>query len=102
LLLKKTIFLPENRIYRVDYALSSTQVYDDPYLYRTITSLLSGENIKVLSWQWDRVVSHVKQKYPFVEDLVLITPSKPHIAFVKSYFINQNLFFSMMIRGLSL
>ena len=34
------IFSPQDRIGKVDYALSSVQLYDNPYLYKSISTLI--------------------------------------------------------------
>lgn len=72
LLLKYTIFVPEYRISKIDYALSSVQVYDDPYLYKSISSLLLWENLYLISSNSNKIIGKIKKDYPFVEDVIMV------------------------------
>jgi hypothetical protein len=85
LLLKYTIFVPEYRISKVDYALSSVQLYDDPYLYKTISSLIKGENIYMISMNTDTILETVQEQYPFVQDVIIIYKA-PKTVLVKLVF----------------
>ncbi|MDD3262691.1 MAG: hypothetical protein PHR61_02490 [Candidatus Absconditabacteria bacterium] len=85
LLLKYTIFVPEYRISKIDYALSSVQVYDDPYLYKSISSLLLGENLYLISSNSNKIIGKIKKDYPFVEDVIMVYKG-PNTLLVKVLF----------------
>ncbi len=72
LLLKYTLFLPENRITKIDYSLNSVEIYDDPYLYKTISSKLLWENLYVISMNTHKIIKSVQEEYPFVRDVEMI------------------------------
>lgn len=90
LLLKYTIFVPEYRIAKIDYALSSAKIYDDPYLYKAITSEIKGENIYLLSWNTDAIIEKIQQQYPFVEDIIIVYKA-PYTVLVKVIFSSPEL-----------
>lgn len=90
LLLKYTIFVPEYRIHQVDYAQSSVDNYDNPYLYKTISSLIKGENVYVLSWNFSKILSTVQEKYPFVQDIIIVY-KQPNTVLVKLLFDSPDL-----------
>ncbi len=90
LLLKYTIFVPEYRITKIDYALSSVKMYDDPYLYKDISSLIKGENIYLLDWNSHRIAETIQQKYPFVEDVIIVYKA-PYTVLVKVIFSSPEL-----------
>lgn len=90
LLLKYTIFVPEYRIAKIDYALSSAEVYDDPYLYKSITSLLKWENLYLISWNSHKIIETVKTEYPFVDDIIIVYKS-PYTLLVKVLFSQPEL-----------
>jgi hypothetical protein len=90
LLLKYTIFVPEYRINKIDYAQSSVNVYDDPYLYKAISSLVKWENIYILSWNSDDIVSTIQEQYPFVQDII-ITYKKSNTVLVKLLFYSPDI-----------
>ncbi len=90
LLLKYTIFVPEYRIAKIDYALSSVETYDDPYLYKKISSLLLWENLYLISRNSHKIIETVKSEYPFIDDVV-ITYKAPYTLFVKVLFSQPEL-----------
>lgn len=90
LLFKYTIFVPEYRITKIDYALSSAKIYDDPYLYKTITSFIKWENFYLISWNTDTILQEVQKKYPFVENVIIVYKS-PHTVLVKVIFYSPDL-----------
>ncbi len=85
LLLKYTIFDSEYRITKVDYTVSSIEIYDDPYVYKEISNNIKGENYYLLSWNRTKIASKIKQKYPLVSD-ILIKYTKPNTLLVKVLF----------------
>jgi hypothetical protein len=90
LLLKYTIFVPEYRISKIDYALSSVQIYDDPYLYKSISSLIKGENMYLLDWNTKTIIETIKKNYPFVQDIIIIYKA-PKTVLVKVLFSSPEL-----------
>jgi len=90
LLLKYTIFVPEYRIAKIDYALSSVEVYDDPYLYKKISSLLLWENLYIISMNTDEIIDTVKLEYPFVDDIIMVYKA-PYTLLVKVLFYQPEL-----------
>lgn len=90
LLLKNTIFVPEYRISKIDYALSSIETYDDPYLYKSISSLIKGENMYLLDWNTETIVQTIQQQYPFVEDVIIVYKA-PSTVLVKVLFSTPEL-----------
>ncbi|AHB41365.1 hypothetical protein P148_SR1C00001G0574 [candidate division SR1 bacterium RAAC1_SR1_1] len=85
LLLKYTIFVPEYRIGKIDYARSSAQIYDDPYLYKSISSLIKGENFYLISWNTKTIIQTIKKEYPFVQDIIIVYKA-PKTVLVKVLF----------------
>lgn len=92
LALKYTIFVPEYRISKIDYALSSVKNYDDPYLYKAISSIIKWENIYILNWNNSSIIKNIKKSYPFVEDII-ISYKAPKTVFVKILFLQPDLIF---------
>lgn len=90
LLLKYTIFVPEYRIHQIDYAQSSVDIYDDPYLYKTISSLIKWENVYILSWNFSEILSSVQERYPFVQDIIIVY-KQPNTVLVKLLFDSPDL-----------
>lgn len=90
LLLKYTIFVPEYRIGKIDYALTSVQTYDDPYLYKSISSLIKGENFYLISWNTETIIETIKKEYPFVQDIIIVYKA-PHTVLVKVLFSDPEL-----------
>jgi len=88
--LKYTIFVPEYTISKIDYALSSVKIYDDPFLYKKISSLTKWENLHVLSWNNNKIIESIQKDYPFVED-ILIVYKAPKTVLVKVLFSPPNL-----------
>lgn len=85
LLLKYTLFVPEYVIKKVDYSLSSVQQYDNPYLYKQISTLIKWENYYVVHWNNWKILSQVQVVFPFVTD-VIITYKSSNKVFVKVLF----------------
>lgn len=85
LLLKYTLFVPEYIISKVDYALANVQDYDDPYFYKSVSTLLKGENYRLVELNHSSVLSQIQAKYPFVSDYSL-TYKGPNKVFFKAYF----------------
>lgn len=85
LLFKYTLFVPEYTITKVDYALANVQKYDDPYLYKLISTLIKGENYRVVQWNEGSLLKQIQAQYPFVEAFA-VTYKSPNKVFVKLSF----------------
>jgi len=72
LLLKNTIFASEYLIKKVDYSLSSVVQYDNPYLYKKISTLLKWENYYVTAWNKSDILESVQTEFPFVSDILMV------------------------------
>jgi len=69
--LKITIFAPEYLIKEVQYAKTSVDSYDDPYLYDAISNLLKDENYYVLRYlRRKKIINQIKTEFPMVKDLI--------------------------------
>lgn len=85
LLLKYTLFVPEYTITKVDYSLSNVKIYDDPYLYKAISTLIKWENYRVVQWNEDSILKQLQITYPFVQSFT-VTYKWPGTVFVKLSF----------------
>ena len=64
--------MPEYTITKVDYALANVQVYDDPYLYKYITTLIKWENYRVVQRNQSTLLQEIQSSYPFVQTLSIV------------------------------
>lgn len=85
LLLKYTLFVPEYTITTVDYSLSNVKIYDDPYLYKAISTLIKWENYRVVQWNESSILKQLQTMYPFVQSFT-VTYKWPGRVFVKLSF----------------
>ncbi len=85
LLLKNSLFASEYRITSVDYSLSSVEQYDNPYVYKKISTLMKGENYYVISSRKSSILDEVQAEFPFVNDIFIYYKSANKI-FVKLLF----------------
>lgn len=90
LLLKYTIFSAQYYIKQIDYALNSVQQYDDPYLYKQISSLIKWENYYIISLNNRKIITLLQSNYPFIQD-ILITYISVNKVFVKIIFYQPQL-----------
>ncbi len=85
LLFKYTLFVPEYTITKIDYSLTNVETYDDPYFYKMISTLIKGENYRVVQWNESSVLQQLQAKYPFVESFT-VTYKWPNRVFVRVSF----------------
>lgn len=70
-LFKRTLFVPEYVIQKVQYDSWSLQQFDDPFLYKAISKYLKGENYHVARWSKWFILDGVKASFPIVSDLTI-------------------------------
>ena len=85
LIFKYTLFVPEYTITNIDYSASNIQTYDDPYLYKTISTLIKWENYRVVEWSSNTILQQIQVTYPFVKSFDLLY-KWPNRVFVKVSF----------------
>lgn len=68
--LQYTLYAPENYIYSVTYNPMSVKEYNNPYLYKEITTLLTGNNYYLFkSFNEDSITESIKTNFPIVSDI---------------------------------
>lgn len=83
--LKLIFFKSDYRIDNIDYALSSVEINDDPYLYKTINEEIRRKNIFVVSRNLDKTIKNIQKDFPFVKD-ISVDYKWPKTALVKITF----------------
>ena len=71
LLLKSSIFNHQYTIKRVLYDSWNIARYDEPYLYKRITTRIKGENYSVVKLYKSRVLRDIRSVYPMVTDMFI-------------------------------
>jgi len=84
---KKTVFLPENIIQIVNYNQSSINQYDEPYLYKKVSTLIKWQNYYRTKYfnQW-KILDQVFKEFPIINDF--------EINYVKNNVVNVKIFFN--------
>ena len=88
---KKTLRSENNIINSINYVKTSVDQYDEPYLYKKISTLLKWENyytIKSLK-QWD-IIKQVKEEFPIVQDIE-IKYAQNNVVTIKIFFYKPDI-----------
>lgn len=76
-IIRNTIFREENYIDKITYSKVSADNYDDPNLYKKISSLIKNENYFVVSKFKKREILNILQaEFPIVKNIKIIQPEK--------------------------
>jgi len=70
-LFKRTLFVPEYIIQKIQYDSWSIQQFDDPYLYKAISKYLKGENYHVARRSKWFILDSVQASFPIVSDITI-------------------------------
>lgn len=70
-LFKHTLFTPDFMIKKIIYDSWSIQQFDDPYLYKAISTVLKDENYYVIKWSRGSVIRKIQSQFPIVSDIVI-------------------------------
>ncbi len=89
-LFKKTLFTPQYIVNNIQYDSGSLLKYDDPQLYRAVSSNLKNINFYIIKWNHKSIIEKLRLKYPIIED-VLIEYIGPNTIFVKILFYEPDL-----------
>ena len=85
-LLKSSIFNHQYTIKRVLYDSWDIAWYDEPYLYKRISTRVKGENYYVVKLYKSRILNDITSIYPMVSDITIgYTSSNSRFAFLSQW-----------------
>ena len=89
-LFKRTLFVPEYVIQKIQYDSGSLRLFDDPYLYKAINRYIKGENYYVARRSRGFILRSIQKSFPIVSDFSIEYVSK-NTAYVKVDFVSPDL-----------
>lgn len=85
-LFKRTLFVPEYIIQKIQYDSWSIKQFDDPYLYKAISKYLKGENYHVARWSRWFVLDRIQASFPIVSDITITYATRNTVHVTVTFF----------------